>query len=313
MKAAAAAMASGFSSVPALRGARPEREEGVKKRRRSRGAAEMARLLLAVLLLLAGAVSVVYAQQAGGVAPMPGPVPASAPGGVWDQAARVIVLPWMTIALLVVGCLLLFIDLLTPLTWGVTGTLGVLSVALVFAAHITAGTGGWVGIILFLGGLVFLLLETHVFPGHGIAAVAGLLLLFLGMFWSLGGSKNAAFALGVSTVLTIVSLIAFFAYLPKSPVWKKLGQEMRQRSALGYVTSDDYTPFLGRTGRALTVLRPSGAAEIDGIRLDVITEGDFLEAGMPVMVIRVEGARIVVDNLAAGDASAAAAAQTRAA
>jgi membrane-bound serine protease (ClpP class) len=266
------------------------------------------RLALALLMLLGSAVAA--CAQAAGAAP------AAAPGpGLWDSIARLIVQPWATIALLVVGCLLLFIDLLTPLTWGLMGTLGAVAVALVFAAHLTVGTAGWIGITLFLAGLTFLLVETHIFPGQGIAAVIGLMLLFLGMFWALGGSQNAVFAVTVSTILTLVSLIGFFAYLPKSPVWKKLGQQMQQRASLGYVTADSQMHFLGRTGHAVTVLRPSGAAEIDGVRLDVVTEGEFLDPGTPVIVIRVEGGRIVVDdvqgNRADKEAAAAAAARDR--
>ncbi len=274
-----------------------------------KGAGGAKRLLPAFALLMLGAGSAL-AQTAG---------PTVAESGSWQEIANLIVQPGVTITLLAVGCLLLFIDLLTLHTWGLAGTLGVIGVALVFAAHITAGsTGGWVGVILALAGLTLLLLETHVFPGHGIAAVAGLLLLFLGMFWALGGSNNAAFALSVSTILTTVSIIGFFAYLPKSPVWKKLGQQMQQRASLGYVTSESRMHFLGRIGKAATVLRPAGLADIDGVRLDVVTEGEFLEVGTPVVVIRVEGGRIVVDNVeaqsAAGQGDAAAEGrQTRAA
>ena len=264
-----------------------------------------ARPLLATLLLLLAAANVVYAQ---------GETPAAAATpGAWDAFAHFVVSPWATIVLLALGCLLLFVDLLTIHTWGVSGTLGVLAIALVFAAHITAGDGGWVGVVLALAGVALLLLETHVFPGHGISAFAGLALLFAGMFYALGGSQNALFALSTSTVLTAASLVGFFAYLPRSPIWKQIGLQMQQRASLGYVTSSDLTHFLGRTGRSTTVLRPSGVAEIDGVRIDVVTEGEFLEVGTSLVVIRVEGSRVVVDDLAASANVSSEEAATRAA
>jgi len=58
--------------------------------------------------------------------------------------------------------------------------------------------------------------------------------------------------------------------------------------------------LLGRTGHALTVLRPAGVADIDGLRIDVITEGDFLDAGTPIIVSHVEGVRVVVEKCEAG-------------
>ena len=59
--------------------------------------------------------------------------------GVWHTVAHLVAMPWATIALLVAGCLLLYHDLLTPLTWGWTGTLGVIALGLVFASHLTSG------------------------------------------------------------------------------------------------------------------------------------------------------------------------------
>ncbi|MGC4045892.1 MAG: NfeD family protein [Armatimonas sp.] len=215
----------------------------------------------------------------------------------WESAAQLVATnPWVTILLLVAGSLLLFHDLLTPLTWGVTGTLGVLCLGAVVASHLHTHTSGWIGVVLLLAGLTLLLVETHLLPGHGVAAVFGLILLFAGMFWALGGTANAAFALSISSVLTLISMVAFFTYLPKSPVWKKLGQEMRQRAELGYVTADSRMFLLGKQGVTESVLRPAGIAHIEGLRVDVVTEGEFLEPGIPIVVTRVEGNRVVVDE-----------------
>ncbi len=52
--------------------------------------------------------------------------------------------------------------------------------------------------------------------------------------------------------------------------------------------------LLNGTGTALTQLRPSGIADINGQRVDVVTEGDLIERGAQIKVVAVEGARIVV-------------------
>jgi membrane-bound serine protease (ClpP class) len=93
----------------------------------------------------------------------------------------------------------------------------------------------------------------------------------------------------VATALTLVSFVAFFTYLPKSPVWKRLGQEMRQQAELYEVLH-----LLGQTGVSTSELRPGGSAEIEGLRLEVVTEGDFLPAGTPIVVTDIEGSRIIV-------------------
>ena len=63
------------------------------------------------------------------------------------------------------------------------------------------------------------------------------------------------------------------------------------------MTSSDYSRFLNHTGHAASYLRPAGLATVDGERLDVLTEGEFIPAGTPIRVSRVEGARIFVRSV----------------
>ena len=62
----------------------------------------------------------------------------------------------------------------------------------------------------------------------------------------------------------------------------------------GYNSISDMEVFLGREGMTTTVLRPTGIADFDGVRLNVMTEGEFLNANTRVRIDKVEGARIVV-------------------
>ena len=175
------------------------------------------------------------------------------------------------------------------------GIAGGVLVALIFAAYITVGAATWVGVLLFLGGCALLLLETHVLPGHGWPALTGLALIFLGLFYALGGSQaGALYPAATALCVTVALLVAFFLYLPRSGVWKRLGQPLRQTAQSGYVSSDDYTGFLGQRGVAVTLLRPSGTAEFDGVRLPVVSDGEFVPPGTAVQVVTVQGNRIVV-------------------
>ena len=66
---------------------------------------------------------------------------------------------------------------------------------------------------------------------------------------------------------------------------------------MGYVASSDYTDLIGSRGTTVSVLRPSGAAEIEGTRFTVVTEGSFLAPNMPIEVVKVQGSRIVVREI----------------
>ncbi len=65
----------------------------------------------------------------------------------------------------------------------------------------------------------------------------------------------------------------------------------------GYVSNVNRTELLGKEGIALTILRPSGTAIINNERIDVVTEGGFVDQNAKIKVIKVEGVRIVVREL----------------
>ena len=67
----------------------------------------------------------------------------------------------------------------------------------------------------------------------------------------------------------------------------------------GYVPSPEKHELLGKRGVALTDLRPTGLARIGDQRLDVVSEGDYIEKGSCLEVIFVESMRIVVRKVPA--------------
>ena len=55
--------------------------------------------------------------------------------------------------------------------------------------------------------------------------------------------------------------------------------------------------LVGKCGRTTSVLRPSGIGDFDGVRLNVVTEGEYLENGTAIRIVRVDGGRIVVKQI----------------
>ncbi len=100
---------------------------------------------------------------------------------------------------------------------------------------------------------------------------------------------------------SIVGIAVLLHYLPKTHLFSRTGlvsTTVLQNSVtppetdeLGYPKSSS---LLEKSGTAVTALRPAGKVEIDGQTLDVVTEGEFIDAGMLVEVSYVEGNRIVV-------------------
>ncbi|MCL5290324.1 MAG: NfeD family protein, partial [Firmicutes bacterium] len=77
--------------------------------------------------------------------------------------------------------------------------------------------------------------------------------------------------------------------------WRRVTLSNRQSRQEGYqAPRPELEKLLGQQGVAATPLRPAGAALIDGKRVDVVTEGEFIMPGTPVLVVMVEGTRVVV-------------------
>jgi membrane-bound serine protease (ClpP class) len=144
---------------------------------------------------------------------------------------------------------------------------------------------------LLAGGLVLVAAEVFVIPGFGVIGVAGGLTLLLAtlLTWFWFGASAAAGAALVSFVGPAV-LFAIFA--------KTAGKKLVLRASLPKTPDSRQTSLtLGQQGRALTPLRPSGTAEFEQQRVDVVTDGLYVAAGEPLRVVEISGARIVVEGI----------------
>jgi len=145
--------------------------------------------------------------------------------------------------------------------------------------------------ILLIAGLV--LIGAEIFVPGGILGIAGAVAL-LGavitgffVFPQYGGWV----ALGV-LFLAGLAIYLWVRFFPSSGVGKRMTVLGDLRESKG--TDARLKDLLGKEGAALSGLRPSGFAEIDGRRVDVITRGEMLDKGTPLRVIQVESNRVVV-------------------
>ena len=60
------------------------------------------------------------------------------------------------------------------------------------------------------------------------------------------------------------------------------------------VGTNDLSYYLGKTGFATTVLRPAGIGEFEGVKLNILSDGEYIPEGAQIVVTRVEGNRIFV-------------------
>lgn len=213
-----------------------------------------------------------------------------------ERVVRFLTHPLVSSLLLSLGFLGLLSEFRTP-TWGIAGTIGIICLALFFGSHFIAGLANWMNILLFIVGLVFIIAEIFFIPGFGIAGILGIICIALSLILSFKDYKTAAFTLSLTFVFMIISTILLFKYLPKTYSWGGLVLRSQESKEEGFLSSKGFDQYLDKEGYALTPLHPSGSCLIEGRRLDVITQGDFLSANTRIKVVRIEGSKIVVDKI----------------
>ncbi|MBK9170813.1 MAG: nodulation protein NfeD [Bryobacterales bacterium] len=220
----------------------------------------------------------------------------------WAETfVRFLTNPIVSSLLMSVGLLGLLVEIRTP-GFAVPGTIGLLSLGLFFWGHWIVRLAGWEELLLVSIGVLLIALEVFVIPGMTVAGVAGVLALVAGFGMTLAGAGatvavivNALGRVALSLLLAMAGTFVLLRFLPRLPFGRRLILASGMQAALGFVSGPESDlRWLGRSGTALSPLRPAGIAEIGGTRIDVVSDGGFIERGAAIEVTRVDGNRIVV-------------------
>jgi len=207
--------------------------------------------------------------------------------------------------LIMIGFFGLIAEVKTP-GWGVPGTVGLIALALFFGSSYVLQLASIMDILLFVLGLILLALEIFVIPGFGIAGIGGIILIFAALFLSLTPSgpffdfdtiSIAIIQLTGAIVAALVLVLILAKVLPKSTRFNRLILADEERAEQGYVSYPSEKELVGQEGVALTTLRPAGTAEFNGKRYDVVADWEYIEQGSKIVVLRVEGVKVVVKKV----------------
>lgn len=215
-----------------------------------------------------------------------------------ERIVRFLTQPAVASILMSVGLLGLLVELRTP-GLGFPGLIGVLSLASFFWGHWLVQLAGWEEVMLVSAGLVLLAVELFALPGFGVAGILGFVALAAGLTSSLFGAGAswpaitvALSRVAISAALALLGMLVLLRFLPAFPGSRRLvlGSALAEG---GGEPAVDRLPA-GTLGVTLTPLRPAGIATIRGQRVDVVSEGGFIEAGQEIEVIRDDRHRVVV-------------------
>lgn len=217
-----------------------------------------------------------------------------------ESVVRFLTNPIVAPLLLSLGVLGLIFEIKAG-AFGMGGLVSLVSLGLFFGSSFLIGLAGWEEVILLAVGMIALGVEAFVLPGFGVAGILGIILIGGSMVMAMLGSApsggeivTALAIVGAALVITAAVFFAWLRHLPNSTRWSGLLLRGSVGRDEGYLSAPARDELVGKSGVALTDLRPSGTAEVEGERIDVVTEGDFVKAGATVTVVRAESFRHVV-------------------
>lgn len=221
-----------------------------------------------------------------------------------EEVVRFLTNPIVSSLLVSLAMIGIIVEVRTP-GFGVPGAVGVSSLGLFIWGHWIVNLVGLEEFLLLAAGIGLLLIEAFVLPGFGIAGILGILALLAALIMSTVGDGVSTQGLiaatsrfGLSLLVALVASAVMLRYLPKTKFGRQLVLETDLSAATGY-TSEPLSEhdLVGKEGVASSTLRPSGVADIDGKRIDVVSDGEFIDPGERIRVDHVDGNRVVVRRI----------------
>lgn len=158
----------------------------------------------------------------------------------------------------------------------------------------------WVAIILIALGILLVFVEILILPGFGAAGIPGIVIFCvgIGLVWAKSGVTTALIYASVALIFVIPISVIGLSLFRDSSVGKTFILSTSQKTEDGFQAAPkELTSLVGKSGKTVTPLRPAGVALINGQRVDIVTQGEFVAAETDVEVILVEGSRVVVRSL----------------
>jgi len=215
-----------------------------------------------------------------------------APRSPIESFADFLTNPIVVTILLCLASLGLVLELYTP-RFGLYGIVGIIALVLFYFSHIVTGDANFSSLILFVLGVVLIIAELFL-PG-AIAGFLGVLAIIGSLLMAGGNLLHTGISIIIALLITIIAMIIMIkVFGRRMKLFKKIVLQDSVSTEKGYVSNKSRIDLLDKIGKTITPLRPAGTIDIEGERLDVVTEGGFIAAGVYVKVIKVEGVRIIV-------------------
>jgi membrane-bound ClpP family serine protease len=223
----------------------------------------------------------------------------------------------MVSSLLFLGLMVgFYIEISTP-GFGVAGTVALTSLILIILSSFSVEAAPWLEVILLFAGMVIIAVDLFVLPTFGFLGFIGSLFFLAGLIGlMIPGLSSLNFEFDTKTFNAageyVLYRLAWFSgtfivgaalivllsryIVPRFSLFNRLVSIGEQEASKGYYAGENPAalPPIGSKGVVLATLRPAGKISIETQAYDAVSLGEFIEKGEPVVIVRIEGSKIVV-------------------
>lgn len=234
-----------------------------------------------------------------------------------DRTVYILNSPFITALLLVIGLVALYFEFSMP-GLGIGGITSIVCFGIFFWSHFLGGTAGWLEVLLFLLGFALLLAEVFVIPGFGIAGFSGVTMIIVALTMALQDfglprdaqqwqqTTRSVFLVLTTFACVIVAVFGLIRYAKVVPALRGLTLDppsaaevappttLLSQESLASGSEALPLPAVGDEGVTESVLRPAGKARFKDHIVDVISEGDFIDPQIAIVVVRRQAQMVVV-------------------
>ena len=218
-----------------------------------------------------------------------------------ENFVRFLTNPVVASLLTTFGFLGILFELQSP-GWGIPGSIGLICLALSLSASYIAESATMSDLLVILMGMLSLMLEAFVFPGFGVAGVVGIIFILWGLYLLLLPDvpvgeevlSQASNGLIIGIIGGLVGLVLLFRAMTKTKFWRDLTSPDIQKKEDGYVASFGWEKLVGEEALTETDLHPSGWINVGNERVFALSEGNFIDKDVKVVILSVDGNRVVV-------------------
>lgn len=150
--------------------------------------------------------------------------------------------------------------------------------------------------LLYVIGIVLLLVE-GVMPGFGVAGVSGFVCVVISIVMITSNLYQAMLLMIATITIFIILLVLIYKFGFADKYMDAFVLKTEQKNEDGYKSATIAKDLVGKVGITLTTLRPAGTIEIDNMRFDAITDGEFIEGNTDICVVKIDSSSVVVRKI----------------